>query len=267
MSVKAAISLYALGSIASGVVNIVWGNFEPAHQPIQAFGDHIPGQRVFAFFVAVCLIAAGAALLWRRTIRAGAVILGVVYSLFAVFWLPRFYTAVHALGFRVPVIVGLLVGVGQELILVAAAVLVYLALNKRDGVIAPLFARWTFGLSSIDFGLAHFTAVQFVSAMVPKWIPFGGEFWATLTGVAFVLAGVAIVSGVLDVLAARLLAVMLTVFSIFTSAPRAITSLHDHVAVGSNAYNLAAIGAAWMLAEWIVVRRACRHHELKANAS
>jgi len=45
----------------------------------------------------------------------------------------------------------------------------------------------------------------------------GGNFWAILTGTAFALAGIAILSGILDVLAARLLALMLLVFSVFVA--------------------------------------------------
>lgn len=44
--------------------------------------------------------------------------------------------------------------------------------------------------------------------MIPNWMPFGGAFWVVLTGVAFVLPGLAILSGILDVLAERLLALM-----------------------------------------------------------
>jgi hypothetical protein len=54
---------------------------------------------------------------------------------------------------------------------------------------------WTFGLCSIDFGLAHLTAVWTVVPMIPKWMPFGASFWAVLTGIAFVLAGGALFRG------------------------------------------------------------------------
>ena len=87
--------------------------------------------------------------------------------------------------------------------------------------------------------------------MIPKWMPFGATFWAVLTGIAFVLAGAAIVSGVLDVLAARLLGLMLLVFSALALAPLIFSSPHDHASWGANAYNLTAIGAAWIVAEWL----------------
>ena len=248
--------MYAAGSIAAGILDLVWGDFEAAHQPIQAFGDHIPHRELLAYLAAIWLIAGGAAILWRRTARAGAWALAAIYFIFAAFWIPRFYTAFHLLGFSGSLLIGLFVGVGQQLILVAAAGVVLLSFAPPG---APwksrvfILVRWTFGLSSIDFGLAHFTGVQAVAAMVPKWMPLGANFWVVFTGIAFVFAGVAILSGILDLTAARLLALMLLAFSVIVLAPRALAR-RDHVPWGSNAYNLAAVGSAWLAAESIAAR-------------
>jgi uncharacterized membrane protein YphA (DoxX/SURF4 family) len=265
---RAGVYVYAAGSIAAGILDLIWGDFEAAHQPIQALGDHIPGREILAYIAAVWLVAGGAAILWRRTARAGAWALATIYFIFAVFWLPRFYTATHLLGFRIPLLIGLLVGVAQQLILVAAAGIVHVSLATRDSAWLsrePLLVRWTFGLSSIDFGLAHLTGVREVAAMVPKWMPWGGDFWAILTGIAFVLAGIAILSGILDVLAARLLALMLLFFSVLVLAPRPFADPHNHVTWGSNAYNLAAVGAVWIFAEWIAAKRRERRNEVGAD--
>jgi predicted tellurium resistance membrane protein TerC len=86
-------------------------------------------------------------------------------------------------------------------------------------------------------------------------MPLGGPFWTVLTGIGFVLAGLAIVSGVLDVLAARLLGLMLLVFSLLLLTPRIFATPHDHVAWGANAYNLTAVGATWIVAEWLAMQR------------
>jgi uncharacterized membrane protein len=250
--------VYAAGSIAAGILDLIWGDFEPAHQPIQALGDHIPGREILAYIAAIWLIAGGAAILWRRTAGAGAWALAGIYSIFAAFWLPRFYTAIHFMGFRIAVVIGLFAGIAQQLILVAAAAIVHSWVVKRDSAWTPRVpvpVRWTFGLCSIDFGLAHLTGVPQVAAMVPKWMPFGGNVWAVVTGIAFVLAGIAILSKILDLLAARLLAVMLLVFSVLVLAPGPVARPHNHVAWGSNAYNLAAVGAAWIFAEFIATRR------------
>jgi uncharacterized membrane protein YphA (DoxX/SURF4 family) len=265
MFMRAGVYVYAAGSIVAGILDLIWGDFENAHQPIQAFGDHIPGREILAYIAAIWLAAGGAAMLWRRTARAGAGALAVIYFIFAVFWLPRFYTAPHFFGFQIPVLIGLLVGVAQQLILIGAAGIVYASFAPRNSAWlsrAPLAVRSTFGLSSIAFGLAHFTSIRFVSAMVPKWMPLAGGFWAILSGIAFILAGIAILSGILDVLAARLLALMLLVFSVLVLAPGALARSHNHVAWGSNGYNLAAVGAVWIFAESIAARRRERRNEV-----
>jgi len=104
--------------------------------------------------------------------------------------------------------------------------------------------------------LAHLTGVEDNAVYVPKWMPLGGEFWTVATGICFVLAGLAILSGILDVLAARLLALMLLVFSVVTLVPRIFAFPHRHDVWGGNAYNLAAVGAAWILAESLASRDA-----------
>jgi uncharacterized membrane protein len=267
---QAGVYMYAAGSIAAGIMDLIWREFEAAHQPIQALGDNIPGREILAYIAATWLIVGGAAILWRRTAELGAAALAVIYSAFALFWLPRFYTGPHVLGFRMPVFIGMFAGVAQQLILVAAAGIVYAALATRYSASlrkAPSIARWTFGLSSIDFGLAHLTGLRDVAAMVPKWMPLGENFWAVLTGIAFVLAGVAILSKTLDILAARLLALMLLVFSVVVLAPRPLAHPQNHVAWGSNAYNLAAIGAVWIFAESIAARRRERMGEVGPEMS
>ena len=92
--------------------------------------------------------------------------------------------------------------------------------------------------------------------MSSGWLPPGGSFWAVLTGVAFVLAGLAILSGILDVLPARPLALMLLLFSALALLPLVLATPRDHVAWGANAYNLAAVGAVWIFAHGTARRRA-----------
>jgi hypothetical protein len=249
--------LFGLASVAAGIMDLAWGEFEAAHQPIQALSDHIPGVKILAYIAAIWLIAAGVAILWRETARAGAAALAIIYFIFGAFLFPRFYTAPHFLGHHLGVYIGVLASVGQQLILVVAAVIVYASLAVRRGLspLAALISRWTFGLCCVVFGLGHLTAVHDVALMIPKWMPFGGAFWIVLTGIAFVLAGLAILSGILDVLAVRLLALMLLIFSALVLAPMMFAFPHNHIAWGGNAYNLAAVGAAWIFADWRATRR------------
>ena len=253
--------LFGLASAAAGIMDLVWGEFEAAHQPIQALSDHIPGVKILAYVAAIWLIVGGAAILWRATAKAGAAALAIIYFMFGAFQLPRFYTAPHFLGHHPSVYIGVAASVGQQLILVVAAVIVYASAGGRPMLspssLSPAavpIARWTFGLCSVAFGLGHLTAVREVEPMIPHWMPLSRGFWAILTGIAFVLAGLAIVSGILDALAARLLALMLLIFSALVLAPMIFAFPHDHIAWGGNAYNLAAVGSAWIFADWLSLR-------------
>ncbi len=116
--------LAGVGSAAAGVLDVIWREFEPAHQPIQAWGDHIGNLRMLVYLAAAWLIVGGVALSIRRTGRAGAGSLAILYGIFTLFPLPRLYTAPHFLGHQASVYIGLLVGVCQQIILfVGAAVM------------------------------------------------------------------------------------------------------------------------------------------------
>lgn len=249
--------LFGLAAVAYGITDLVWGEFDPSDQPLQAWGDHIPGATIFARIAAIWLVAGGAALLWRGSRRLAAASLAILYGIFVLFPLPRFYWGPHVLGRHAWVFIGVLVDVCQQIILCVAAWLVWKSLCAQDPLSnrAASIVRWAFGLCSVDFGLAHLTAVARTVPLTPKWIPPGAAFWVVLTGIAFVLAGLAIIAGVLDVLAARLLGWMLLVFSALALMPLIYAFPRDHGSWGANAYNLTAVGAAWVLAEWLAYRR------------
>ena len=254
---RVGVYVFAIGSIAAGIMDLIWGTFDSAHQPIQAFGDHIPGVGILAYITAVWLVAGGTAILWRRGTRAGGAALAVIYFIFAIFWLPRLYTAPHYLGFRIPVVIGVLAGVGIELIAFAGGGLLYASPATRSSSWPRtiLITRWIFGLCAINFGVNHLDAVAENLLYVPKWMPLGQGFWVILTGTCFVLAGLAILSGIQDVLAARLLALMFLAFNVFALPQFIIADPKDHAAWGGNAFNLALVGATWIFADSIATRR------------
>jgi predicted tellurium resistance membrane protein TerC len=142
----------------------------------------------------------------------------------------------------------------MQLILVAAAAILGLPVSTPgSGSLrrVTLISRWTFGLAAISFGLVHLTNVAATARMIPGWMPLTPAFWTVFTGIAFALAGLAVLARVLDVLAARLLAMMLLLFNVLVLVRLPFASPHNHVAWGANAYNLAAAGAVWIFAESI----------------
>jgi uncharacterized membrane protein YphA (DoxX/SURF4 family) len=262
---RVGIYVYGMATVAAGIFDLVWGDFDASHQPIQAFGDHIPGVEKLAYITAIWMIGGGAAILWRRTAKAGAAALAIIYLIFAVFWLPRLYTAPHYLGFRITVLLGVLAGVGMELIASAAGALAFASLETRSSSWPRtiLITRWIFGLCALDFGLNHLADVADNLVYVPKWMPLGGEFWVILTGICFVLAGIAILSGIQDVLAARLLALEFLAFNA-VALPQFIFAHPDgHAAWGGNAFNLALVAACWIFADAIASRHAEQEERVK----
>jgi len=253
---KIGVVVLGVASIAAGILDLIWGEFEAAHQPIQALAEHIPGLTFFAYLTAAWLIVGGAAILFERTARIGAVMLAVVYTAFAIFWLPRFVTAPRYFGHKLSVYLGVLGGPGAQLIVTIAALLVY-AKQSAWNLSARLATvlRWIFGLLVVDFGIVHLIAIPMTAAMIPAWMPLGGAFWTVISGVAFILAGLGIVSGILDVLAARLLAVMFLLFSVLVLTPNAIAAPHKHIPWGGDAFNLAALGASLIFSDWLATRR------------
>lgn len=249
---RAGIYLYAAVSVAAGVINLIWHDFAIGWQPIQAFGDHVPGRETYAIVTAVWLVVGGCAIFRTPAAAFGGAALAVVYCIFAIFWLPRLYWVTKFLGFSPAHIVGVLAGAGQDVILAAAGVVVWTTFSKGPSrASVTRIAIWAFGISSILFGLNHYLDVASVAALVPKGLPLGAAFWAILTGTAFLLAGIAILGRFLDVLAAQLLAAMLFVFSVLVCLPWILHDPLGHEAWGGNAYNLTAAAAAWVVASWL----------------
>ena len=253
---KVGIWFYGLGTVLTGLLDIAWGAFDTSHQPIQALGKDLPGQHMLAYVAGVWLIAAGLAILWRRSERIGAAASAATYLIFVAFWLSRYYAGIHALGWRIDVIAGVSFGLAQQLMLVAPAAIVYASTASHDPLVqkrAAIAARWMLGLPPVLFGLFHLVGLRVFASIVPHWMSFG-YFWAGLTGIAFILAGIAICSEVLDVLAARLLALMLLLFEGFVEIPPIFIRLHNEATWGAAVYNVAAIGACWIFAEFLASR-------------
>ena len=258
---KVGLWFYGLGTVLTGILNIAWGAFDPSHQPIQALGKNFPGQHILAYVLGVWLVAAGLAILLRRSARMGAAASAIASLIFATFWLVRYYAGIHALGWRIDVLLGVTFGLAQQLMLVAPAAILFYAstasttaspdflLQKR----AAIAARWMLGLPPVIFGLFHLIGLRVFATIVPHWMSFG-YFWAALTGIAFFLAGCAICSGIMDVLAARLLALMLLLFEGFVEIPPIFIRLHNEGTWGAAVYNVTAIGACWIFAEFLTSR-------------
>lgn len=242
MKIEVGKYVFGAGSAGMGVLIFAFGDFSSVFQPIQALGD-VPHRHAWAMLAATALVAGGALTMVRRTEAMGAAVLGAVTLGFASFWIPR------VVGY--PRMIGVWLGLAEEISLAMAAVLVLRAAQGEETKV-KWFERApyaVYGLCVMTFGLAHFLALQATAEMVPGWMPAGQYFWAGTTGVAHVLAGLAIATGIAAKLAARLLTLMIVLFGLLVWLPIVVAHPKDQTSWMGNAFNLAMAGAAWVVAD------------------
>jgi uncharacterized membrane protein YphA (DoxX/SURF4 family) len=236
------IYMYGAGAIALGISGLVWTDFATNWQRVQA---NVPHRSALAFLVAVYELGAGTAILSRRTARAGAIMLATLYSVFALLWVAQIPGSS-----KVYDVWG---NFFEEFSLVIAGVVVYASLAPPDSVLGGRAAQISrlFGICAISFALEHLFYLSGTASFVPKWIPPGQMFWAIATTIFFLLAAVAILSGILAGLASRLLTAMIVGFEALVWAPILAATPHLHFAWAGNAISLAMAGAAWVVADSI----------------
>jgi hypothetical protein len=236
------IYVYGAAAIALGIFGIVWGDFATNWQRVT---KDVPQREVLAYTAAFYEIVGGAALLWRRTARVGALMLTVLYSVFALLWVRQVVVA--------PMVYDGWGNFFEEFALVIAGFGLWATLappdspwQHRTGLIGRLF-----GICVVSFTLEQIVSIQATASFVPKWIPPGQMFWAVATTVFFAMAAAAILSGIQAGLASRLLAAMIVGFELLVWAPRLLTMPHDHFNWAGNGISLALSGAAWVVADLI----------------
>ena len=240
--------VFGLAAVLMGIVGIFWGRFAVEWAALPA---PLPGRPVLAYLVAAVLIAGGVLINWPRLSAWGAALLAALFALgLVVFDLSGI--ARHPLQFAY------WDASAEQLAVTAGAVIAY----AMCAPVAPtlctrlvLIGRIAFGLCLFVFGAAHFVYPDLTWPLVPKWLPPSQIFWADFTGAAQIAAGLAIISGVMAPLAARLLTLMYVIFGILVHAKLLLATPSDHGVVMENLLNLALVGAAWIVADSLVAAR------------
>lgn len=236
------IYVYGAAAIALGVTGLVWGDFATGWQRVQ---PGVPYRQPLAYAAAVYELLAGAAILWRRTAQAGAIMLTILYSIFTLLWVPQILVS--------PRVYDPWGNFFEELSLVIAGLVLCASLAPRDSAWARrrIQINRLYAVCVISFALEHLFYLSGTASFVPRWIPPGQLFWAIATTVFFLLAAAAILSGILDGLASRLLTAMIVGFEVLVWAPRLVASPHEHFLWAANAISLALAAAAWVVADSI----------------
>ena len=220
-----------------------------AWHPVQLTAPYRIG---LAYIAAVAFLIGGLAVQWRQTARPGLIELATLYFIGELLWVPRLihYTR----------IVGVWNGFAEQFAMVAAVLLVFAADRANPGTptVGMRIARGLFGLCSVSFGVTHFTAIPQTAAMVPVWLPPGQVFWAIVTGITMLLAGLSLISGIMATEAAWLLAFVLLSFELIVWIPRVFAQPQKQLSWGGNAITIGVAASAWMVAEALSRQSALR---------
>jgi hypothetical protein len=218
-------------AVALGIISLVW-----------------PDGPVFVYATAaIAQIVGGVAIQFRRTAKAGAAVLGVVFLFFALQYVPQIVAAPLAYG-----------GWGNfflQFSLVTGAALVYARLGSGWAPEAlDRIGRILWGICAASFALYQAFYLDYTAGLVPKWFPPSQLFWVVTTTVAFALAAVALLINRKALLASRLLTAMLVLFGLLVWVPALLSDPRSPSNWSELAETIAIGGAAWILTDLLTDR-------------
>jgi len=217
---------YAILLATIGISQLVYGAFRPAILPPWPAWAAAP---FVAYVTGVTFIATAIALFFSKRGKTIALVLGGVLLAIGVCWQLPYILFVQPHLIRH---FGVWANASKGLAFTGGAFVVAGSFAGESGAtqtnrllailekIVP-FGRVFFSIVMIEFGIDHFLYIDFISTMVPAWIP-GHVFWTYLGGVALIGAGAAIILNLWLKPVSLLLAAMLFLWFIMLHIPGAI---------------------------------------------
>jgi uncharacterized membrane protein len=237
--------VYGLGVAALGLACLAFGDFDPGQRVPRDF----PARTPLAYCAGAFMVIAALAIEWRRTKVWGAAALTVYYTVFVLLLMDgRMLLSGYG-------VYGTYEDIAMQLSIAASALIVYASSAQIDGAVAvrlTRIGRMAFGVCPVIWGGAHFMYMNMTAPLVPRWLPPGQVFWGYLTGVCFIAAGLAILTGIRARLATILLTVMIADFGLLANGPMLVANPRSHFNWAESALNLALIGTAWVVADSLV---------------
>lgn len=244
--------LYGLAAIGSGVCALVWHNYDALAA--------VPHRAILIYILAVLEILGGVAILSTRTVRAGAVALGAIYLVFVLLGVPLIV--------KRPLVYNNFGNFFEQFSYVSAALMLYACGGPTTPTRTTRLAQvgyYSFGLCVVSFALEQLFYLSSTASLVPKWIPPGQMFWAIATTAAFALAAIALLTGVMALLASRLTTAMLVGFGLLVWLPALFASPHSFVNWSEGLETLAIAASAWIVADFLARPRSAESAPANLN--
>jgi hypothetical protein len=222
--------VFGAAALAFGLITLAWHEYN---------GWHL---RYLVYPAAAAEIFGGVAIQFRRTAKTGAVVLGVVYLVFALLCIPGIIAK--------PQIYNSWGNFFEQFSLVSGAAILYARLSSPwSQQTLNRIGRILLGICAASFTLEQAFYLNATANLVPKWLPPSQMFWAVTTTVLFALAAVALLTNRIALLATRLLTMMLVIFGLVVWVPSVLSDPHNHANWSETVETFAIAGAAWILAD------------------
>jgi len=230
---------FGLGAILLGAAGIWFHDFAMQWQPVPA---GFPLRMQFAIVTGLLLILGGGETLSGKWAHGGAALLAGIYGA----WVLILHVPLIVMK---PTDLGTWNGVAEIVMMISGAVALFAGTRGMRGRVATTVCVVT-GLCALMFGATHFKYVEFTATMVPTWIPPNQIFWAYVTGIGHVAAGLSLLSGFRSQVGATLLAVMMAVFVLLVHIPRVYASPGEELEWIMLGVALSLSGAAWLVRKY-----------------
>jgi hypothetical protein len=200
----------------------------------------LPMGNVIGDVLMVALVVGGILLVLPRGLRAGSIVLVVLFAIFSIACIPGIFAA--------PKIYAQYGAFFEQFSILSGAIALYAATEfvaDRSATLRTI-ARVGYGFSVVSFTLMQALYFDVTAGFVPKWIPPNQTFWAGLTTVAFALAAIAILLNIRARLALALTAIMIAIFGLLVWVPTLIVHPRSHNSWSEFALNAMIMAAAWV---------------------
>ena len=236
---------YAIAVIGFGVIQFVTNNFLTALLPLPAT---LPGRMLLMYFTSTLFATSGICIFIDRAAKTAAVILAVIFIIFLLY--PNSSTLIANLN-NAPdwtVVFENMALCSGALILTSLVTPGFSANNgwKTKTNLPFTTGKYLFAIALVVFGIQHFMYNDFISTLIPGWIP-AHNVWLFFVKIAFIATAISIFINILVHLSTFLFGLMFLIWVLILHGPLVATHLHVEPQWTSFFIAVAMCGISFML--------------------